>query len=154
MQNIQVRFTSQGTFVDSYSWNFGDGNTSTEANPVHTYADYGSRTVTLTAISSCGNVSTSRSINEVAGLNIDSELSSRLNIFPNPNAGNFTFSLPNVSFSNAKVEILDLTGKSVFQSEVKNLDNQSIQVESLESGVYLFKLYVDGKIALKRLVIQ
>ena len=32
----------------SFSWTFGDGNTSTEANPLHTYAEEGSYTVTLT----------------------------------------------------------------------------------------------------------
>ncbi len=35
-----------GTTI-SYLWNFGDGNTSTLANPIHTYTDTGSYTVTL-----------------------------------------------------------------------------------------------------------
>ena len=47
--------TSEGT--SSYLWNFGDGNTSTQANPVHTYASFGTYTVTLTGFSSCGNSS-------------------------------------------------------------------------------------------------
>lgn len=33
----------------SYLWDFGDGNTSTEASPTHSYADIGTYTVTLTA---------------------------------------------------------------------------------------------------------
>jgi PKD repeat protein len=33
----------------TYLWDFGDGNSSTEANPVHTYATSGSYTVSLTA---------------------------------------------------------------------------------------------------------
>jgi PKD repeat protein len=32
----------------SYSWDFGDGNTSADANPMHTYTDGGEYTVTLT----------------------------------------------------------------------------------------------------------
>lgn len=41
--------------VTSYLWNFGDGNTSTEINPVHIYADPGIYDVTLTATNDCGN---------------------------------------------------------------------------------------------------
>ncbi len=35
--------------ITSYSWDFGDGGTSTEVNPGHTYTQAGSYTVTLTA---------------------------------------------------------------------------------------------------------
>ncbi|MFN0037801.1 MAG: PKD domain-containing protein [Saprospiraceae bacterium] len=37
----------------SFLWNFGDGTTSTEANPMHTYAAPGNYTVTLTAFGPC-----------------------------------------------------------------------------------------------------
>ncbi len=40
----------------SYVWNFGDGNTSTEANPSHTYTRYGTYSVQLTATNSAGCV--------------------------------------------------------------------------------------------------
>ncbi len=38
----------------SYLWDFGDGNTSTEQNPVHTYAQDGFYVVTLTVVGSDG----------------------------------------------------------------------------------------------------
>jgi len=53
----EVSFTSTTTATVSLSWDFGDGETSTEANPVHTYADYGNYTVTLTAIGAEGSTS-------------------------------------------------------------------------------------------------
>jgi PKD repeat protein len=34
--------------ITAYAWDFGDGNTSTEANPTHAYAEQTDRTVTLT----------------------------------------------------------------------------------------------------------
>ncbi len=41
----------------SYSWNFGDGNSSTEENPSHTYSSGGSYTITLTVTDSTGEES-------------------------------------------------------------------------------------------------
>ena len=42
-----VSFTSTNPYAVSWLWNFGDGNTSTEANPVHTYTSDGDYEVTL-----------------------------------------------------------------------------------------------------------
>ncbi len=41
-------FTDQSIGADTWSWNFGDGNTSTAQNPVHTYVSVGTYTITLT----------------------------------------------------------------------------------------------------------
>jgi hypothetical protein len=46
---LSVNFTDQSTGdISSWSWDFGDGATSTEQNPAHTYTDPGTYTVTLT----------------------------------------------------------------------------------------------------------
>jgi hypothetical protein len=45
----QVTFTTVTTGVTSYQWDFGDGQTSTEANPVHIYPGKGKYVPTLTA---------------------------------------------------------------------------------------------------------
>ncbi|MEZ5055977.1 MAG: PKD domain-containing protein [Saprospiraceae bacterium] len=55
----QVSFTNASNGAIDYSWDFGDGNSSTEVNPVHTYAQDGTYTVTLTTTNACGtNVTT------------------------------------------------------------------------------------------------
>lgn len=46
---LKVTFTNFSQNATSYAWNFGDGGTSTEANPVHTYASAGTYTIVLTA---------------------------------------------------------------------------------------------------------
>ncbi len=47
--NKPTQFTSTSTGAETYLWNFGDGNTSTDQNPFHTYTSPGPFTVTLTA---------------------------------------------------------------------------------------------------------
>lgn len=46
--SVQFTDTSIGGAIVSYLWNFGDGSTSTEKNPSHTYTTPGNFTVTLT----------------------------------------------------------------------------------------------------------
>ena len=45
-----VNFTNTSTDAFGYIWNFGDGNTSTEENPIHTYTTEGTYDVTLSII--------------------------------------------------------------------------------------------------------
>ena len=46
---LTVEFTNESKDADSYAWEFGDGNNTTDVNPVHTYPDFGQYTVTLSA---------------------------------------------------------------------------------------------------------
>jgi len=55
IQNDKYTFTTDDFLTSSYLWNFGDGNTSTLQNPVHTYTSNGTKTVTLTKSDALGN---------------------------------------------------------------------------------------------------
>ncbi len=55
---LTATFTDASILAVSHSWDFGDGNTSTEVNPVHTYATAGTYDVTLTT-TNAANVSNS-----------------------------------------------------------------------------------------------
>jgi PKD repeat protein len=61
---LTVRFTNQsnGT-ISSMTWNFGDGQSSTETNPVHTFNSPGLYNVTLTVNGPGGSSNVSRQIN-------------------------------------------------------------------------------------------
>jgi len=45
----EIDFTNYSTNAVTYSWNFGDGSSSSQTNPAHTYAANGTYTVTLQA---------------------------------------------------------------------------------------------------------
>src|SRR5262249_34291877 len=51
---LTVAFTNLTTGASSFTWTFGDGNTSVAADPVNTYTNAGAYTVTLTAIGAGG----------------------------------------------------------------------------------------------------
>lgn len=53
--DLQVAFTDLSQSASSVSWDFGDGDTSSQNSPTHTYAGPGIYTVCQIALDSCGN---------------------------------------------------------------------------------------------------
>ncbi len=75
-----INFSSAGSSdpdgtINSYSWDFGDGNSSAASNPSHSYADDGSYTVTLEVTDNTGLTDTDTTTADVA------------NVAPTPDAG-------------------------------------------------------------------
>ena len=54
---LEVSFSSDFSNADNITWDFGDGNRSTDPNPVHTYAAEGSYRVIVAASNGCGTTS-------------------------------------------------------------------------------------------------
>jgi PKD repeat protein len=58
---LEVTFTSESTgTIDTYAWDFGDGQSSNVADPVHTYQNKGNYTVTLSVYGPGGDDTVSR----------------------------------------------------------------------------------------------
>jgi PKD repeat protein len=55
---FSIQFTDLSEYATVWNWEFGDGNNSTEQNPVHTYSAPGSYTVTLAASNENGTNTT------------------------------------------------------------------------------------------------
>ncbi len=59
---LTVTFANTSQDALAYLWDLGDGGTSTETNPVYTYAAAGTYTVTLTATGVCGQETVARRV--------------------------------------------------------------------------------------------
>jgi PKD repeat protein len=96
---LTVAFTDESTDADgsisSWHWNFGDGGTSTQQNPIHTYAAEGSYSVTLTVTDNEGAQDTYDQVITVDG--------STTNIPPTASF-NFSPSELTVSFTDTSVD--------------------------------------------------
>ncbi len=57
-----VAFTATATNTDTYNWDFGDGESGSEQNPVHTYAQSGSYTATLIVTGEGGTAEASTTV--------------------------------------------------------------------------------------------
>ena len=65
-QNEPVNFANNSCNGETYLWNFGNGETSTEVSPTYAYSNPGEYTVTLTATNGCGSHSSTHEI-EIIG---------------------------------------------------------------------------------------
>ena len=65
IEGLTVTFINASVGADSYSWEFGDGNTSTEEAPTHTYTEEGSYTIKLTVTNTSGSNSSTLDISVV-----------------------------------------------------------------------------------------
>lgn len=67
IDGLKVTFTNKSANATAYKWNFGDDETSKEANPEHTYAAAGTYTVKLTAANADGATASKEATLTLAG---------------------------------------------------------------------------------------
>ncbi len=131
--------------AQNFFWDFGDGTTNTDPNPVHTYASTisGDVTVTLIANNNCGSDTfevtiTSVSIQDGFGkLPIDF-----LDVYPNPTNGIFTLKLRLTKADLLEIAIYDLMGKRIMRTEeaiVQYLE-RDFDLNNEAEGIYYLSL--------------
>jgi PKD repeat protein len=136
-----VLFTSQSEFGTEYVWDFGDGSTSTEENPVHVYGVDGDYMVTLTVTNICGSESTTILVSTTTiGINDNETLS--FGVYPNP-ASTELFLQPNGAVpSDLNIDIISTTGQFIQTFAVSKLDASGrirIDVQGLADGIYYLR---------------
>ncbi|MFW9939406.1 MAG: PKD domain-containing protein [Candidatus Thorarchaeota archaeon] len=64
--NVSFTYTGSENYCpQTYYWDFGDGTTSTEKNPIHKYETIGTFTVSITIIDRDGDFDTKTKINYI-----------------------------------------------------------------------------------------
>ena len=120
----------------SYEWSFGDGSTSTAADPNHTYTTDGSYTITLITSNGCSSDTTTQLISLVG-----TELADRLqglSVFPNPTNGHLMIQLGDQNNEPLKVVIADLKGAVILTTSM--IDRGTLDLSRFGKGVYLLQI--------------
>jgi gliding motility-associated-like protein len=102
--------------ITSYFWDFGDGTTSTEANPVHQYTEEGVYDVTLTLINANGCKRT-LTYNQYITVSKNIHIFVPSGFTPNNDGLNDNFEVATVLITKFHIDIFDRWGKQVFASD-------------------------------------
>ncbi|MEL7530497.1 MAG: PKD domain-containing protein, partial [Bacteroidota bacterium] len=149
---VQLDDLTDSTAV-SWAWDFGDGNTSNDQNPLHQYAFFGNYTVCLIATDGFGCTDT---ICQEASIStaIERNRLLPLEIFPNPTSDQVQLSLPASLNAQLDISVYDAQGKLVLQTERSAQPEITLDIQSLASGLYTILLsdgesYFQGKLLKK-----
>lgn len=143
--DLEYIFTYTGEYSESLLWDFGDGNTSMDLNPVHTYDDYGMYTVLLTAANVCTEDTLSQNIDIISSVSNFSTITD-LKIFPNPSTDRFYIEMELEKSIDLEVQVMDIHGRLVQKQALTNLGtkvNQTIDLSGEPSGTYLLR-FING----------
>jgi PKD repeat protein len=144
--------TSTGVLI-SWAWDFGDGNTSTMQNPVHTYTAAGTYTVCLIASDSCATDTICQALNVTGGVGIGENGLDNASIFPVPANQNVTVANLHLE-GNFTLELFNSMGQVVFTKTYNGNNSVSFDVSGLPAGFYNLRLKSDQLNGIKPIVIR
>jgi subtilisin-like proprotein convertase family protein len=120
-----------------YLWQFGDGSTSTNASPTHTYLAPGTYTVTCTVFpGTCLERTATTSVNILA-VSTTSPAISGVSVFPNPFVDKLQVDFGTSLQQPVQVRLENGWGQTVVETALPaDVQNHQIATEKLPSGVY------------------
>ena len=140
----------------TYTWDFGDGNTGTGANAQNIYTANGTYDVKLIVSGPCGTDSITQQV-IIAGISLaENRLGRSLEMYPNPAKESLNITFVTEGSDDARISIIDLTGKTILKVEESNLNGKydgRIDISTLAKGTYLLKVE-SGDLSVQRRIIK
>jgi PKD repeat protein len=125
-------------YAASYFWDFGDGNTSTDLKPVHTYAVEQTRTVMFIAFNACG---TDTTFVQLKPTDINKVITSGygVRVYPNPAQNTLYIDMASPA-PDMHLRIMNAMGQVVFEKLLEDQFQNKVDISSLPAGSYILKV--------------
>jgi PKD repeat protein len=144
---LTVNFTSIAQNATTYSWTFGDGGSSTEQNPTHTYTNPGSYNVFLIVSNDCGTFVIEQVV-VITSSTGEASWIKGFRLFPNPNTGSFTVEMNGLPQDEVEFVLFNMLGQHI-RRETMDFGTgfmlRNFDYGDLAAGVYTLRIQSAGK---------
>jgi hypothetical protein len=159
---LAIQFTDNSTGdISNWLWNFGDGNTSNEQNPGHSYTTAGTYTVSLTVTGGGGTDTETKTawIKAFSQTGIpDKKAESTFRIYPNPASSSCSVCISLEKSSHVDIRIYDSQSQLVSKPDNMFLSagkhEFSLDISHLSAGIYYMTIGSDSWNMMQKLVIK
>ncbi len=145
-----INTTTNGT---SYTWDFGDGSSSTEANPVHTYTNDGSYVVVLTATNDCGTSTEQQVVSIMTVGSTEAEGPNAFRLYPNPVLESLVWEASSPLLLPESIQLLDANGR-ICRNWTSDPIPKTLSTAGLPSGVYFLKIKTSKQVFSRQVVLE
>lgn len=154
----RVYFADSSVNADTWYWDFGDGNSSTDPNPVHDYLSLGTYWVCQTVEDTTLELSDTwcDSVRLVIIMNENGANANTFNISPNPSSGQINISYTVPAREQLEIRVLDPRGRLVIREQVEWFGSGKSQLNlgHLADGVYMLNISGNSGIFNEKIVIR
>jgi PKD repeat protein len=124
---------------EQWQWSFGDGQTSTERHPLHSYQSNGIYEVCLTVSNENSNDTSCETLFLGTSDTEDIESDISLSVFPNPTEGLTRFLLSGYLPQDGVLTLYDLQGRVVHTQQMRT-GATVVDLSGLDIGTYVYEL--------------
>lgn len=152
-----VIFTNNSSGATSYFWDFGDGETSDEQNPEHTYQVEGEYTVTMTASNDCGFSTATQIVTFTISAVEENGGIREFSVFPNPNSGYFSLVLTGKPQQDLELTLTNILGQHLLFEKVDFRTGQirkEFFFDQLPAGLYVFQVKAGKQAVFKKIIVD
>lgn len=141
--NGSYTFTPDAEHANDYFWNFGDGGTSTDEVPTHTFTQVSNYTVRLIVSNDCGSDTALIDIAQTSGIEDVITGRDQLILYPNPASDKIT--LENKSnFKLESVSVYNILGQLMYSGDPEDNRIFLLNVHHYASGIYHIKVMLSN----------
>jgi PKD repeat protein len=152
-----VDLTNTSTGADTYAWDFGDGETSSDESPSHTYTANGNYTITLSVTNDCGTTTWTEDVTAMITSTTLPEAVSAFNFYPNPNNGSFYLEIEAAPTKVLQVQLYDIIGRKMMNEQFDFNSGQlshRFEMTHLAAGTYVLQLVIGDDVLVRKVVVE